>query len=161
MGKQKAIIVDIDGTVADLTHRLHYITPRIGGESEADRQLKKDWGKFHSSCVDDAPIREMCTLVKTLWNAGAVIVFITGRPESIYDETRNWINTNIDLFDDFTLLMRRTGDYRHDYVVKEELYNKYIFGDFDIEFVLEDRASVVKMWRSLGLRVLQVADGDY
>ena len=32
---------------------------------------------------------------------------------------------------------------------------------YDVEFVLDDRDRVVKMWRDRGLKVLQVAEGDF
>ncbi len=34
-------------------------------------------------------------------------------------------------------------------------------GRYTIKFVLDDRNQVVEFWRSLGLTVLQVAEGDF
>jgi len=144
----KTVIVDIDGTVADLSHRLHLI------------RGKKDYDAFYNACAFDEPIEEMCRLVKTIWSAGADIVFITGRPHSVYDQTRTWVNKHIQLDDRFTLFMRQNADYRKDTIIKKELFYEYLT-DKEIEFVLEDRTSVTEMWRGLGLRVLQVASGDY
>jgi hypothetical protein len=57
--------------------------------------------------------------------------------------------------------MRKYGDYRKDYVVKREIYEQLIAPDYDILCVLDDRNSVVDMWREIGLTCLQVAPGDF
>ena len=57
--------------------------------------------------------------------------------------------------------MRRFKDFRADYVVKREIYDNYITQMYDVEIVLDDRNQVVDMWRGAGLRVLQVAEGDF
>lgn len=38
----KYIIVDLDGTLANIDHRLHYI-----------KQNKPDWNAFYGACKDD------------------------------------------------------------------------------------------------------------
>ena len=61
--------------------------------------------------------------------------------------------------------MRITGDGRNDTIVKKELYEENIKGNYEILFVLDDRNSekypVVGMWRELGLTCFQVADGNF
>jgi hypothetical protein len=56
--------------------------------------------------------------------------------------------------------MRGNGDNRADTVVKREIYQMY-FADADVFGVIDDRASVVTMWRRLGLTVVQVAEGNF
>ena len=152
----KYFICDIDGTIANLDHRL----PLIQGEH-------KDWDKFHRLCDKDTPIEPVVNLVKHLIATGWYPIFITGRPSSSFVSfvrTLCWLEENLNFsFANAGLLhMRADGDFRHDYIVKEEIYQREVVSrDIEIEFVLEDRASVVKMWRSLGLKVLQVAEGDY
>jgi hypothetical protein len=57
--------------------------------------------------------------------------------------------------------MREDGDCRSDVEVKEEIYEKYLKGVVDIAFCIDDRQSVVDMWRSKGLVCLQCAKGDF
>ena len=57
--------------------------------------------------------------------------------------------------------MRTLGDMRKDSIVKQELYEQNILGKFNVSFILDDRQQVVDMWRSLGLTVFQVAEGDF
>jgi hypothetical protein len=59
------------------------------------------------------------------------------------------------------LHMRAHGDNRPDHVVKRELYRRRIKSRYKVTAVLDDRMKVVRMWRGLGLTVLQVADGDF
>lgn len=150
-------IVDIDGTIADLTHRLHFI--------QGD---KKDWDSFHAACDKDEPIKDVLDTIHMLENGGAWLVFVTGRPESVRDETYDWLikqwnceELGHEAFEK-DLFMRKDGDFRPDYVIKKEIYDS--FSDEmkgNIRGVFEDREQVVKMWRSLGLTCFQVKDGDY
>jgi hypothetical protein len=57
--------------------------------------------------------------------------------------------------------MRKKGDFRKDSVVKKEIYEKYIKDNFNILFCLDDRNQVVNMWREIGIKCLQVQDGDF
>ena len=59
--------------------------------------------------------------------------------------------------------MRKSGDHRKDYVVKEEIFRNNILPFFYTKLVLDDRSSVVeKCWRStLGLKTYQLASGDF
>ena len=54
--------------------------------------------------------------------------------------------------------MRPNQDQRSDVVVKEELFNSHVRGKYNPWLVIDDRPSVCRMWRSLGLKVLQVGD---
>ena len=57
--------------------------------------------------------------------------------------------------------MREEGDRRKDNIVKYEIFNKFIRDKYCVNYVLDDRNQVVEMWRKLGLRTLQVADGNF
>jgi len=145
------IIVDIDGTISKVGDRLKYL-----------QQTPKNWDKFYNACFDDEPIHSVIDLIETLWGTSKAIVFCTGRIESVRSQTIKWINKHIDIDnDDYKLVMRPDDDYRHDTEVKpEQLSNAGIMLQ-QIAFVLEDRDSMVKKWRELGLTCLQVADGNF
>jgi hypothetical protein len=57
--------------------------------------------------------------------------------------------------------MRLLGDQRKDSVVKREIFDREVRDHYRIVGVFDDRAQVVRMWRSLGLTVFQVAEGDF
>ena len=149
------IIFDIDGTLADISQRLHFIQ----GE-------KKDWESFYGAMDKDQPIYEMALLLRvllftTLTDTEYEVVFVTGRPEKYREKTMKWLS-NISRIENLNerLFMRKDGDHRQDYVVKREIVEK-LKERGPIRMAFEDRDQVVQMYRSLGIRCLQVVDGDY
>lgn len=142
----RTIICDIDGVIADCTHRLRYI-----------KNDKPNWDAFFEACDGDKPIMPMVLFLRPLAFMFRV-VYVTGRPERVREKTMNWLR-DWELPAGF-VLMRKDGDHREDYIVKGELL-KAGFMDAEIIAVFEDRDQVVKMWREKGLLCLQPKDGDY
>lgn len=151
-------IFDIDGTIADLSHRLHHI--------QSD---PPNWGAFYAACGDDAPITHILDLASAL--AGeADIVFVTGRSEECRDATIDWLRANLPDGGAWTwsaddarndLYMRAAGDHRPDNIVKSELLDRLIADGYRPIMAFEDRDQVVKMWRERGIPCAQVAPGDF
>ena len=83
---------------------------------------------------------------------------VTGRRESTRNKTLLWFQSHNIFLPDNDLHMRKDGDFRHDTIVKPELVADFID---DIDYVFEDRNSMVKKWRELGITCLQVAEGDF
>ena len=132
-----AIMCDIDGTLAHMIDRSPY-----------------DWGRVDTDEVD-LTIKNLLDVLKDKY----FIILVSGRDEVCREKTEKWLRGN-----DITygmLLMRPENDIRKDSIVKRELFERYIRDYYNIEFVLDDRNQVVEMWRSLGLKCLQVAEGDF
>lgn len=149
------VIIDVDGTISKVGNRLIYLQTE-----------PKDWDAFYEACFEDEPIKEMCRLVQML-DATYEIYFCTGRRESVRKQTINWIwekvykkLENKDVIDS-SLIMRPDGDFRHDIEIKPEQLKLAGIKLEDIAFILEDRNTMVEKWRELGVRCLQVADGDF
>lgn len=134
----KAVICDIDGTLAHMKDRSPYDWSRVG-EDKIDPIIKN--------------------LLNTLKEKHIKILFVSGRNEVCRKETNEWLRENG--IPHAPLFMRRENDSRQDSVVKREIFERCIRDLYDIEFVLDDRNQVVDMWRSLGLKCLQVQDGDF
>ena len=138
----EAIIVDIDGTM-----------------SLADGRNIFDNTLIHTDRVN-FPVQ---WLVKLLHDNGIEIIFLTGREgtEECALETDKWLKEHSGL-KSYSLVMRKAGDYRKDAIVKTELYNERIKDKFNVRFVLDDRDSVINMWRrNLKLPCFQVYYGDF
>lgn len=136
-GKTRAIICDIDGTIAHMGERSPY-----------------DWHKVGT----DNPDKIVIDLLRR--HDDRVVILLSGRDEVCRSETVQWLAENRVPF--HYLHMRPEGDNRKDSIVKRELFEEYIRDHFNVEFVLDDRNQVVDMWRNeLGLKVLQVAAGDF
>lgn len=145
-------IFDIDGTIADASHRLHHIEGDI-----------KNWDAFFSECDKDRKIDNIVNVLNTLTLHQYPVYFITGRNESIRDKTEFWIRQNT-LVRHPIIYMRKDNDHRQDIEVKPELMQQLIKDYQAIKeqvVIFEDRTSVVKKWRELGFTCLQVCDGDY
>lgn len=146
------VAFDIDGTLADNSHRLHHIQ----GE-------KKDWKSFFAEMGDDMPIPQICDLCSFMMATGNKVIFISGRPREYGPTTQDWLARCV-APQAFTkpLYMRRTGDHRQDYVVKEELLYTYVVPEVGFpDLVFDDRDQVVRMWRDNDIRCCQVADGAF
>lgn len=143
----KVVIVDIDGTVA------------LMGKGQPGRRGPYDWHRVG----EDNPNQPIIDLVNTLRQSGHMIWFVSGRDEVCRAETSTWLIKHGAALGGEPLLMRAHKDNRPDDEVKRELYEREIAPTFGgrVAYVIDDRDKVVRMWRSLGLTVLQVADGDF
>jgi predicted kinase len=138
-GKPDAVLVDIDGTVALMADRSPYDMTRVG---------------------EDTPHSPVIATVRALRAAGFRIVFCSGRSEDARAATEKWLATHLDVGYD-ALYMRALGDQRRDSVVKADIFDRELRHAYRILCVFDDRDQVVRMWRSLGLTVFQVAEGAF
>jgi uncharacterized HAD superfamily protein len=143
--RRDIVIVDIDGTLADVQHRLHYI----------NRSGKKDWKQFFRNAHKDDPIDIVVRWVNNLGPEYTAIL-ITGRPDDYRKDTEAWLKQHGIRYS--KLHMRRAGDHRPDTIVKQELLDRV--GRDRVAFVIDDRPQVCDMYRECGMRVFQVSSGE-
>ena len=137
------IIVDIDGTVADMTG------------------IRKpfEWDKVSQ----DRPRHEIIDMVRGMAMTTGHVTFMSGRSGQCYDDTYEWIENNV-MTDDmkrlgitWNLYMRPTNDQRKDDIIKYELYDTYVRGMWNVKAVFDDRLQVIRMWDVVGLpNIVQV-----
>lgn len=133
------VLVDIDGTVA----------------------LIGDRGRFEEHLVGrDLPNAVVIDVVRRLHASGHEIVFLSGRGSGCRAVTQAWLTEHVGAIWS-GLFMRPQGDMRKDAVVKLELLFGEVAPRWAVEFVLDDRDQVVAAWRRAGLRLFQVAEGDF
>jgi predicted kinase len=131
-----AIVIDTDGTTA------HHI------------RSPYDYAK----CDTDIPDRNMAQLLGTL-DSEYVIIGMSGRPDTWREKTEGWYHNWGIPFDEF--YMRAADDKRNDADVKQEMVDKYIRGKYNVLMWFDDRDRVVRRLRKLGIKVSQVAYGDF
>lgn len=138
----KAILVDLDNTIAMLGDRHFY-----------------DWGKVEV----DSPISSMIEIVKRYPNK---VIILTGRATghkkgTLYgrEATERWIKTHVG--DVECVLMRDAGDFRSSVTVKKELLETHVIGKYDIEFAMDDDSAVCEMYNSFGIPTLTVKAHDF
>lgn len=120
----------------------------------------------YARCAGDKvnrPVLNILNVFSESWaqegQYGSQVTYLSGREDKARETTAEFLNRN--RCPPGPLLMRATGDFRNDAVIKLELFDKHIRGKFRVEFVLDDRDRVVKMWRELGLTCLQVNYGAF
>lgn len=143
----KAVIFDIDGTLADATHRLHFI-----------HNGSHDWDAFFAEAANDPVIEPIRDLVFLFDNQDYRIILMSGRTDKIRGLTEAWLDQHGIPYHE--LHMRAEGDYRQDFVVKSELLDGILASGHQIHCVIDDRPSVVAMWRERGLTCLQCRDWE-
>ncbi|HEY7419348.1 MAG TPA: hypothetical protein VH593_29460 [Ktedonobacteraceae bacterium] len=134
---QKALICDIDGTLAHMNGRGPF-----------------EWDKVGEDLVDE-PVADLLRR----YAGEHVIILVSGRSEECRDLTLQWLRENMVFYD--LLYMRQPLDYRADRIVKREIYERDIQPHYSITFCLDDRNQAVACWRELGLKCFQVAPGDF
>lgn len=137
-GLPTCVICDLDGTLAIHVAR---------GPYEEEK------------CETDEMDRYVCMVLEALKYAGHEIIFVSGRKEKVREQTQSWLDNHG--WGKQTLLMRKTEDNRNDAIVKNEIFDQNIRGVYNVVCVLDDRDRVVKRWRELGLKCLQVNYGAF
>ena len=134
----EAILVDVDGTLA-----------HIDGNNP---RSPYDASRAHEDLLDDA----VSVLTAMCHQHGYRVIILTGRHSGHLQVTKDWLDANGVDYDE--IYSREEGDTRADYIVKEELFNEHVRDKHNVKFVIDDRPQVCRMWRSLGLKTLQVGD---
>lgn len=166
----KIYVFDLDGTIANLNHRLHFVTPPIDPRVAAPKEVwekhrdwKPDWNAFFDACGDDEPIEWVIDLMliirrfELLTGDAKFILILSGRSDRVRDLTEDWLMKHKVAYDH--LLMRKEGDHRPDEIVKLEILRDFLQMKSQyhphVEFIVDDRQKVVDMWRREGFNVLQ------
>lgn len=137
-GKAPCIVVDMDSTMCFNTSKRPWY-----GEGAAEGMIK------------DVPNPGVVTVVKELQRKFPIVV-VTGRDTTQATVTKQWLANQGIAPTEF--YFRTAGDYRKGVEVKKELINQ-VLNKYDIVTVFEDCEPIVKMFREMGLTVLQPNKG--
>jgi predicted ATPase len=144
----KVIVFDIDGTLANIEHRRAFVATK-----------PKNWKAFNAGIVNDTPHEDIVHLAILFFGTGNSVLLCSGRGEEnravTEDQMKNFGVPYSKLY------MRPAKDHRQDSIVKVELLQQIRreWGDPFLWF--DDRTQVVNAIRAEGVRVLQVAPGDF
>lgn len=144
------VIFDIDGTIADDSHRKHFLL-------DGDPNMK-DWESYYRACVYDE-LLPAGLILQDLYDMGHRIYLLTGRNEIVKNETVQWLDDHNLNYDE--LRMREERNYEPDYVMKIRWARELNLTPENTLCVFEDRARVVEAWRKAGFHCMQVASGNF
>lgn len=138
--KPKAIVLDIDGTIALVDGRKHF-----------------DYSK---AVLTDKPRKDVLEMVEAYaQSTNSLIICVSGREDVCREHTIAWLKKH--MVDWNMLFMRESGDFRCDTIVKEEIFWKYIASDYNIIAAFDDRPRVVRKWKDIGIPLVVSVQKDY
>lgn len=136
--KPIACVVDVDGTLAHMNGRIPFEWIRVG---------------------EDTPDEFVIHTITAMAKCGYEILVMSGRDSVCRQQTIDWLDKHKVPYT--SLFMRKSGDFRPDEIIKDELFDKYIRDHYNVKCVFDDRNKVVRMWRDKGIKVFQCQDGDF
>lgn len=151
-------IFDLDGTLADISHRRHII-------EDPSRDGSK-WRRFYAACDKDQPNLPVVQTMERLRRFADIWIW-SGRSNEVAAKTIDWLAQHTsfmrsDLLLGETLTMRSEGDYTPDDVLKRQWLDAMLVDDRRrLCAVFDDRDKVVAMWRAAGVPCFQVAPGSF
>lgn len=168
------IIFDLDGTLADCSHRRHFVelwNPKnkkywpsldVTPEPSFEKAWRPDWQAFYEACDQDKPINPVIDIFDSLCrtNFKNNIQIWSGRCESVKDKTLNWLDRYIDIDNIGDVKMRPIGDNTPDDQLKEKWLDEAIAAGHKIEMVFDDRKKVCDMYIRRGIFVFDVSQGN-
>jgi hypothetical protein len=133
-------VLDIDGVLADVRHRLHFI-----------ENAARDWDGFFGAMPDDPPLVEGVAVARRL-GLDHDLVYLTGRPERTRAATAAWL-----AFHELPrgqLIMRSDRDRRPARVTKPALLRRLANSGRTIAAVVDDDPAVASALEAAGWPVL-------
>ncbi len=141
------LILDIDGTLANLDQRAHFV--------EKDDPTPEDWDRFFDPEIvaKDTPIKEAQAALKSMHDDFEKVIFITGRPEHLRETTVQWLSDHFGFTpSEDELYMRPDGSTERSSKLKKEILDgkvKELYGDMDWAFI-DDEDDNLKMFDAYG-----------
>lgn len=151
------VIFDLDGTLADVRHRMHYIKPNPAIDPVTGKKVKRRYDLFHHACVDDGVVEQVAYFYRMfVADPDVTVVVLSGRDIATHQKTAKWFSDNdLPMPDE---LMLKSGDQQTPDVEQKKHAANYLERKYGkpISMVFEDRQRVVKMWKERGTFVFDV-----
>ena len=147
--RPKAVIWDLDGTLADDRARAHYV--------EVEQGRARDWQSYFDAIDQDPPIAASMEVLRAMHAAGIRIIFLTGRPHYTRAKTERWLEANgLTEYDE--LVMRPEGERRPAGYFKVEAVAR-LRRRYEVVCAFEDRIDVAEHLREAGVPVFLYGAG--
>ena len=143
--RQRAVIVDMDGTLCDVGAVVHL-------QAEPD-----GFTAFHHACADCPPHRAVVEWCVEHHGRGHAILVVTGRDDWSRELTEQWLSEHLPI-PIAGLHMRGDGDYRSNVAIKREIHSQ-LAQIFDIRAAIDDDPEIVGLWQEVGIPIAMVLDG--
>jgi hypothetical protein len=142
---RQAILYDFHGTLVNVT-------------SVRDLLMIRDYDSFYEQSLLCPPIEHMVAETRRTHEEGFVNLLFTGLPDKYASGLNEWLarhSVPIDLIE-----MRKTGDYRKDFIVKRDMYIRASNQGYYVLHAWDDSPRVADMLKSQGVPVSIVPGWD-
>ena len=140
MAPRPLAVIDLDGVVADVRHRLHHVSGS-----------RRDWDAFFDGISADPVLPEGRAVVDRL-ATDHEIAYLTGRPERTRDATEDWLARHG--LPQGQVIMRPEGDRRPARLLKPRLLRSFA-ADRRVAVVVDDDGEVCIALERSGWPVLR------
>ncbi|MFJ3958479.1 hypothetical protein [Arthrobacter sp. NPDC090010] len=166
--RREAVIFDVDGTLCDVRSIRHLVAGVAGATSAGVAtagtmpgggvRFKANFDAFHGASIDCPPHPRVVEVLQEAQAEGRVVLVVTGRSEKWSFVTTLWMQEHGISFDE--LMMRPSGDFRPDSVVKSEIAQR-ILARYRPVLALDDRDDIIAVWHAAGIPTRKVTlDGE-
>jgi len=145
MDRQRAVIVDMDGTLCDVSEVLHL-------QAEPD-----GFAAFHHACAQRPPHRTVVEWCVEHHSRGHAILIVTGRDAWSRELTEQWLSEHLPV-PIAGLYMRGDDDFRSNAAIKREIHSR-LTPTYDIRAAIDDDPEIVGLWQEVGIPIAMVLDG--
>lgn len=144
---RNAVIVDVDGTLVDVSSVRHHVIPTPPNKS-------KKFDKFHDGAISCPPIDWVVRAIKDIHNQGFDVLVVTARAAKWRNQTAFWLAMNE--IPSEALFMRRNGDSRKDYIVKSEILQQIREAGWNPILAIDDNPHVIVLWQENNIPTITV-----
>ena len=141
---QPAVIVDMDGTLCDVSTVVHL-------QAEMD-----GFNAFHEACAQCPPNPAVVDWCLDHHSRGHAILVVTGRDEWTRGLTAQWLSEHLPVAT-AGLFMRSDGDFRSNAEIKREIH-ACLAPIYDIRAAIDDDPDIIELWQGFGIPVAVVLD---
>ena len=141
---EDAVLVDLDGTVCDVSHRQHLIADRANA----------DWRAYSLQCYADKPVPNIIGLVRFFYDEGLRIALVSGRHEAARTLTEEWCADNHLAYD--MLVLRAEGDHTPNAEYKVQAVKQLARDGYSVVYAIDDFHKAADALRSVGVPTLLV-----
>lgn len=144
----RAVIFDVDGTLADTTTIRHHIS--------GDKK-KRNFEAFHTESVNVPPHDWVVHAAQDYADAGYHVLVVTARAAKWRPHTAFWLAMHD--IPSHAMMMRRDGDQRPDYEVKRDML-EIIRRSWIVVRAYDDNPAILDLWAKEGIPSTTVPGWD-
>lgn len=133
------VLFDIDNTLANMDHRIHYFA-----------RDEMDWDEFEDQCIYDLPIEPTITMARACKALGKQVWCWSGRTERIRSQTEVWLRNNGVPFDQLLLRTKEVAQSEPTEMTKLRWLQNGPVPEDRVICAFDDDPTVVKVLREKG-----------